>query len=267
VTEVSKDTLAIMKKSATGDAPAAGETLDTICSVNVLQNAEGYRFNVDAVLLAEFAGSVLEPSMKVMDLGTGTGVIGLLLAKEFGLKRVVGLEIQNSLFELALRNVRLNRCEHQMTMVQGDLRHIADYFPAQSFQSVVANPPYRAASKGRTNPHPERALARHEVGCTLQDVVMAAEHLLEERGSFFVVYPAVRLVDLVCALEDVHLKPKRMRWVHPREGQPAKLLLLQAQRRGRGELTVEPPLFLHPARSSAYTAEVQRMLEPRMTSR
>jgi tRNA1Val (adenine37-N6)-methyltransferase len=244
-----------------GNGPREGETLDSICSVTILQRKQGYRFNLDPILLAHFAGESARGSGPVLDAGTGSGVIALLLAKKFQKSQVVGLELQRSLFELAVRNVRLNGAEEEVSVVHGDLRKIERYFPPKSFRWVVTNPPYRIAEKGRTNPDPERAVARHELGAKLGDIVQTARYLLREQGSFFAVYPAARLSQMMCGLDAAKLSPKRLRMIHPREGQPAKLMLLEAQKSSRAELKIEPPLFLHPAHGSQYTAEVRAMLE------
>jgi tRNA1Val (adenine37-N6)-methyltransferase len=239
----------------------AKETVDSICSVQIVQSADGYRFNVDPILLAHFAAeSITRKAGSIMDLGTGSGVVALLLAKKFQLAPITGVELQQSLFELAVRNVRLNGCERAVSMVHGDLRRSQDLFPASSFRWVAMNPPYRSPAKGRTNPHPERAFARHELSCSLNDVVAAARHLLEDRGGFFCVYPAGRLSTLLATLREARLCPKRLRLVHPRLGQPAKLALVEAEKNGRSDLQVESPLFLHAERGSAYVEEVQQML-------
>lgn len=234
------------------------ESLDSVCGVQILQRLSGYRFNLDPVLLAHFAA---DAGLKgpTIDLGTGSGIIPLILAKKFHRAKVTALELQPALFELAERNVQLNHCERRVAIVRGDLRHVRQQFPRESFAHVLCNPPYRAAESGHLSREPEKAIARHEVMATLSDVVTAASFLLRHRGSLDVIYPATRLNSLMATLDGHALVPRMLRMVHPREGRSAKLVLLRAVKVEYGELEVMPPLLLHPV-GARYTDEVERML-------
>ncbi len=243
--------------------PGPGETLDAICGgeVQVLQRRTGYRFTLDPLLLAHFA--VYEGGAhrgRLMDLGTGCGIIPLVLARRLGRKDITALELQPRLFSLAERNVYLNRCEDEVTLVQGDLRRVGELFPAGSFASVLSNPPYRARAAGRTNLSMEKALARHELACEQSDIARAAAHLLVPRGGLCVVYPASRFSELVTVLRMHRLEPRTVRWVHPRGDRPAKLVLLHAVKGGRADLTVLPPLVVHADDEHAFTGEVCAMI-------
>jgi tRNA1Val (adenine37-N6)-methyltransferase len=244
--------------------PHPGETLDAICGgeVQVLQRRVGYRFSLDPILLAHFA--VFEAGAhrgRLIDLGTGSGIIPLILAKRLGLRTVTGLELQPRLYALAERNVYLNRCEQQVTLVQGDLRQVSQFFAAGSFVHVLCNPPYRACTTGRSSTTLEKALARHEVACSLQDVARAARHLLTPRGGLSLVYPAARFAELAAVLREHRLEPKTVRMVHPRAERPAKLVLLHAVKGGRADLKVLPPLVLHAEDEHAFTEEVSAMVD------
>jgi tRNA1Val (adenine37-N6)-methyltransferase len=243
--------------------PGPGETLDAICGgeVQVLQRRTGYRFTLDPLLLAHFA--VYEGGAhrgRLMDLGTGCGIIPLVLARRLGRKDITALELQPRLFALAERNVYLNRCEDDVTLVQGDLRRVGELFPAGSFASVLSNPPYRSCKAGRTNLSMEKALARHELACELPDIARAAAHLLVPRGGLCMVYPASRFSELVSVLRVHRLEPRTVRWVHPRGDRPAKLVLLHAVKGGRADLTVLPPLVVHADDEHAFTGEVCAMI-------
>jgi tRNA1(Val) A37 N6-methylase TrmN6 len=223
-----------------------GETLDEICggAVRVVQRAHGYRFSLDPVLLAHFAAE--EPARgPSIDLGTGSAIIPLILARKFGWRPI-------------RRNVEINGCEGSVSLALGDLRDINRMFPREAFAHVLSNPPYRSRSRGRTNPEEEKAIARHELHCRLDDLARAARWLLRERGAFHVVYPAERLGELVSALRAERLEPKRVRLVHPRAELPARLVLLTAVKGARPEVTVLPPLVLH--YDHRFTAEVNAML-------
>lgn len=243
--------------------PGPGETLDAICGgeVQVLQRRLGYRFTLDPLLLAHFA--VYEggaPRGRLMDLGTGCGIIPLVLARRLGRKDITALELQPRLFSLAERNVYLNRCEREVTLVQGDLRRVEEQFPAGSFAHVLCNPPYRARASGRSSLSIEKAIARHELACELPDVARAAAHLLVPRGGLCMVYPASRFSDLVTVLRGQRLEPRTVRWVHPRADRPAKLVLLHAVKGGRADLTVLSPLVVHAEDEHAFTEEVRAMI-------
>lgn len=240
----------------------ADETLDAICggAVRLLQRRDGYRFNLDPVLLSHFAAA--HPLRgPIMDLGTGSGIIALILARKFQVAPITGLELQPQLFELAQRNVRLNGCEDRVAVALGDLRSVADAFPRASFAHVVANPPYRARDTGLLNPDREKALARHELACRISDLAAAAAWLLREGGMLHVIFPAGRLSDLVLSLLRERLSPRRLRMVHARAQRPAQRVLLTAVKGGAAELTVVPPLIVHPDETPRFTAEVRRMLE------
>jgi tRNA1(Val) A37 N6-methylase TrmN6 len=244
--------------------PEPGETLDSICGgeVQVLQRQAGYRFTLDPILLAHFA--VYEGGAhrgRLMDLGTGSGIIPLVLAKRLGRKDITALELQPRLYSLAERNVYLNRCEEQVTLVQGDLRQVEQLFAAGSFSHVLCNPPYRACATGRSSLTMEKAIARHEVACALPDVARAASYLLAPRGGLCMVYPAARFAELAGVLREQRLEPKIARMVHPRADRPAKLVLLHAVKGGRADLTVLPPLVLHAEDEHAFTEEVSAMVE------
>ncbi|HLL52758.1 MAG TPA: methyltransferase [Myxococcaceae bacterium] len=240
-----------------------GETLDAICGgdVRLLQSATGYRFNLDPILLAHFAarapGAARGP---VIELGTGCGVIPLILARKFGRREVTALEVQPGLYALAQRNVHLNRCERWISLVQGDLRKVDRQFQPGAFAHVICNPPYRATDSGRISPEEEKACARHEVLCALDDVLSAAAHLLRERGVFSLIFPTARLVELMQGLREHRLEPKVLRMVHARPDRPAKLLLLQAVKGGGASLEVLPPLVVH-EENRRFSPEVRSMLE------
>jgi tRNA1Val (adenine37-N6)-methyltransferase len=244
--------------------PEPGETLDSICGgeVQVLQRRRGYRFALDPVLLAHFA--VYEAGAirgRLMDLGTGCGIIPLVLSRRLGRGDLTGLELQPGLFSLAERNVHLNHCEREVSLVRGDLRRVEGLFTSGSFSHVLCNPPYRARTQGRACVDEEKALARHELGCELVDVARAASYLLRPRGGFCVVYPAARLCELMTVLRTERLEPRTLRLVHPRTERPAKLVLLHAVKGSRAGLTVLPPLVIHADDEQAFSAEVSAMVE------
>ena len=243
--------------------PGPEETLDAICGggVQVLQRRDGYRFNLDSLLLAHFAVQTAGAGRgRVIDLGTGCGILPLVLVRRLGCREVTGLELQPGLFGLAQRNVRLNRCEGAVSLVLGDLCQVQQKFGRGSFSHVLCNPPYRPRAAARLGAQSERVLARHELACSLADVASAARYLLGARGGLSLVYPASRFAELAAALEAQRLSLRHLRLVHPRPGRPAKLLLLHALRAPRVPLVVLPPLVLHELPGAAFTSEVAALL-------
>lgn len=244
--------------------PGPGETLDAICGgeVRILQRRAGYRFTLDPILLAHFA--VMEGGAhrgRVIDLGTGSGIIPLILARRLGLRDVTALELQPGLCALAERNIYLNRVEGEVTLVRGDLRHVEALFPPGRFALVVCNPPYLARATGRASLHLEKAIARHELTCEPQDVARASAHLLAHGGGLCMVYPAARFAELMSVLRGQRLEPRTVRMVHPRADRPAKLVLLHVVKGGRAALTVLPPLVVHAEDAQAFSEEVRAMVE------
>jgi tRNA1Val (adenine37-N6)-methyltransferase len=224
------------------------------------QDPNGYRFALDAFLLADFVPSKTTGPM--IDLGTGCGIVACLLARRFPATAIVGLELQAGLATMAKRNVTHNALTLQISIVQGDMRSAAACLAPASFAAVVCNPPYRAVGRGRLNPHSEKAIAHHEVAVTLCQVVQAARRLLIRRGRLLLVYHPSRLAELCSRLEAADLNPCRLRFVHPNRQRPATMVLVEALRGGRDALEVLPPLIVYQA-TNVYSAEMQAIFQGR----
>lgn len=232
----------------------AGETLDDlrVGGLRIIQKKDGYRFSLDPVLLCAFAR--IEPGEPVCDLGTGSGIIPLLLARRTTAGPITGVEVQPELADRARRSVELNGLEERVTVLACDLRRIRESLSAESCRVVLANPPYRAAGSGRLSPRGERALARHEMHGDLNDFVRCAAWLLSTGGRFYLVYLAERLAEMLTAMRAAGLEPKRLRCVHSRQGEEARLVLVEGRKGGRPGLTVEAPLYVYA--NGSYTTEV-----------
>ncbi len=239
--------------------PQANETIDSlrIGDLRIIQARQGYRFSLDPVLLADFAD--LRPGERVVDLGTGSGIIPLLLAHSSQAGEIIGLEIQPTQVDRAKRNVALNDLGETIRIVDGDLRRIRQLFPAGHCQLVISNPPYRKPENGRIAPNDERAAARHELAGELGDFVAAAGWLLQNGGRFALIYLAERLPELLSLLSRNGIEPKRLRMIHPRQTEPAKMVLVEGRKGGRPGLAVMPPLIVYNGAGRDYTQEVLRM--------
>ncbi len=223
-----------------------GERLDDLLigGLKIIQQAGQFRFSLDAVLLAHFA--TVKRGADAVDLGAGTGVLGLLLAAR-GAKRVAGVEINPGMADMASRSIAVNGLGGRLSVVCADVREIPGgaLLTGQSWDLVVANPPYRPLGGGGVNLREELALARHEIAGGLDDFVAAAAFLLKEKGRMAMVHLPERLADIVGALRGAGIEPKRLRLVHPAPGKAAKLLLAEGVRGGRPGLAVDPPLYIY----------------------
>jgi tRNA1Val (adenine37-N6)-methyltransferase len=198
---------------------------------------------MDAVLLSQFIK--IRKNERVMDLGTGCGILPLLLSHTTKAHSFVGVEIQKGLAECAEKNVVLNHLEDRISILMQDFRELKEIFPPGSFDVVLSNPPYRKYRTGRINPSIEKAIARHEIKGTLEDLISIASYLLPPKGRCYTIFPALRTVDLLMALRDGQLEPKRLQFVHPRIGEEAKFILTESIKTSGVELKLMEPLILH----------------------
>ena len=233
-----------MIPSPSSTPPSADETLDTSFDgkLQVIQKKKGYRFSIDAVLLSQFVK--IRKDERVIDLGTGCGILPLLLSRTTKARSFLGVEIQGGLAECAKKNVLLNHLENRMSILQQDLRELGRTFAPGSFDVVLSNPPYRKYRSGRINPSVEKAIARHEMRGTLEDLISVASYLLPVKGRCYFIFPAMRTVDLLMGLRSRNLEPKRLQFVHPRIGEDAKFILAESVKASGVELRVTAPSIL-----------------------
>ena len=209
----------------------------------ILQDPDAFCFGVDAVLLADFAEA--SRKARVLDLGTGNGIIPLLLdARDRG-GSIVGLELQEDAAALARKNFELNHAEDRLSVVCGDLKEASAIFGKASFDVVVTNPPYQEIGRGVVNPDAAKMIARHEAACTLEDVLREAAACLKLHGKFFMVHRPKRLAEILSGMDKVGIAPRTLRFVHAREGEQASLVLVSGFRGGGKELRVLPPLIIY----------------------
>jgi len=224
--------------------------------LKLYQPARGYRFSIDALLLAVFARGRCFGS--VADLGTGCGVLPLLLARRDAVAHITAVEIQQELAGLARRNSELNGCSEKISVLYGDVRTIDKMAPPESFDAVVANPPFYPVAAGRINPMAQKAAARHEVHGSLEDFIGAGAYLLKRGGRCMVVYSASRLVDLLVGLRKKSLEPKTLQFVHARSDESAAMVLVEAVKGAGPEIKIEPPLVLYESRG-VYSFQAQSL--------
>jgi tRNA1(Val) A37 N6-methylase TrmN6 len=231
--------------------PSPDETLDLFLDgkLQIIQKKKGYRFSIDTLLLGQFIR--IRKNERVMDLGTGCGILPLLLSQNAKTSCFVGVEIQKGLAECAEKNVFLNHLEDRVSILKQDFRELKMIFPQGSFDVVLSNPPYRKYQTGRINPSMDKAIARHEIKGRLEDLVSVASYLLPPKGKCYLIFSALRTVDLFVTLRKGKLEPKRIQFVHPRMGEEAKFVLVESFKASGVELKIMRPLILEEPSSSA----------------
>jgi tRNA1Val (adenine37-N6)-methyltransferase len=233
-----------------------GEVLEELIGSgwHIIQSKRGYRYSLDAVLLAHFACSI--PGRSALELGMGNGAVSLLLARRRAGLKIVGLELQEILASQAQRSLILNGLEKRIQVLVADWGRASHFFPPGFFDLVVANPPYRVEGTGRSSPRPEVALAKHGPQGGLQDLLKAASWVLKAKGIVALIYHASSLADLMANLREVRLEPKRLRLVHSFPGCEAEFALLSARKEARLGLQVLPPLVLFSERGGSPSSEL-----------
>ena len=236
----------------------ANERIDDLCRDNLrlIQNTDVFCFGMDAVLLSTFAKA--GKNQKVLDMGTGNGVIPILMQAKNPGSMYTGLEIQDIGYDLAVRNVELNSLSDKVNIVKGDIKEASQILGGASFNVVTSNPPYMNENHGIVNPESAKAIARHELLCSLEDVVREASKCLKVKGHMYMVHRPSRLVDIFTSMKNNHLEPKRIRLVYPHIDKPANMVLIEAVKGGRSQLIVEEPLIVYNSDGS-YTEELLKM--------
>lgn len=221
------------------------ESLDDLQlkGIHIIQKKHGFRFGVDAVLLANFAR--VKKGMKVIDLCSGTGIIPLILAGKTEAAKVTGLEIQEEMVEMALRSVRYNKLEERLDFIAGDLKDEKLLKSMEKVDVITVNPPYKLKGAGIVNPEDKNAIARHEIMATLEDVIKASRILLKDNGRLYMVHRPERIADILCLMRKYKIEPKAIRMVHPNTKKAPNIVLVEGQRDGGAFLKWHPPLYVY----------------------
>lgn len=236
----------------------ADESIDEIFQgrLRIIQKVKGYRFSLDPILLCSFID--LGRTKKVMDLGTGCGIIPMILAKKNESIRIVGIEVQEDLADMARRNIALNHLSDRVEIIHRDMRELHGEIERGSFDLVVSNPPFMRADGGRINPLTEKAIARHEILISLEGLVKCARDFLVQKGRLAIIYPAHRAAHLLFTLRKERFEPKRFRSVHSHRGENARMILVESVLGGGEELELLPPLVIYND-SGGYTEEMKEI--------
>lgn len=222
----------------------------------LIQNPDLFCFGVDAVFLSSFAQASKDET--VLDLCTGNGIVPILMAAKTKANHLTGLELQSESATLAKRSVELNNLEDRVSIVTGNIKNIKEYFKPSSFNIVTVNPPYMTAEHGLVNDYSPKAIARHELECSLEDVIKAAAFVLKPNGRFYMVHRPHRLEDIMVLMREHKIEPKRMRFIHPYVDKEPTMVLVEGRYCGGSNLRVEPPLIIYSS-YGVYSDEVQKI--------
>jgi tRNA1Val (adenine37-N6)-methyltransferase len=242
--------------------PIMDITLDSIRDIQLYQPREGYRFSVDALLLYDFVN--LKHVKRIGDLGAGSGIVGILLAKKYQHAEITLFEIQDTLAKLAEKNIILNHLGDRVRLIKTDIREIKACQPSlvthHFFDLLVSNPPFRRVKSGLLSEGEEKAIARHEIKLRLHELIEAASYLLRIRGRLCMVYHPYRLPELLKIIKERDLEPKRLRFVYSNMSSEAKIILIEAVKGGKKGLKVEKPLYIYKGDGS-YTDEMKEIYQ------
>ena len=230
----------------------SGERLDDLQlnGLELIQDPNKFCFGVDAVFLSDFVR--VKPGETVLDMGTGNGIIPVLLSAKTQGKKFTGLEIQPDTAEMARRSVRLNHLEERIEIVTGDIKEAAEIFKPAFFDVITTNPPYMPAEHGLRNPDSARAIARHEVMCSLDDILRESMRLLQDKGRFYMLHRPVRRTEIMIKMHQYKIAPKRIQFIYPYIDKEPAMVLIEGVRGARSRVTVEPPIIIYDRPAEGY---------------
>jgi tRNA1Val (adenine37-N6)-methyltransferase len=224
--------------------------------LRIIQNKKWFCFGMDAVLLTNYCD--VKNNSIIADLGTGTGIIPILLSGKRNYSKAYAIEIQKEVAEMARRSVALNDLQDKIEVLNIDLKEAIEHLQPNSFDAVISNPPYKLTNSGIINPTDKKAISRHEIKCTLEDVISTAAALLKQYGRFYMVHRPDRLADIMCLLRKYKLEPKQIRFVHPKVSAKPNMVLIRASKNGNPELKFDPPLYIYDDEGN-YTDDVYKI--------
>lgn len=223
-------------------------------NLKIIQNKKGFCFGIDSVLLSDYAKNIRNDST-VIDIGTGTGIIALLLSKKTNLKKIYGIEIQEEVANMAKRSVELNGLNDKIEIINEDINNIFSILEKNKYDAIVTNPPYKELETGLQSLDKKNLISRHEVKCTLEDVIEQSSKLLKDKGEFYMVHRVERLVDIMCLLRKYKIEPKNIRFVHSKTKEKPILILLRCVKNANKFLKIDNPLVIY-KEDGEYTDEI-----------
>lgn len=222
--------------------------------LKIIQNEDGFCFGIDAVLLSDFAKNIKKNSM-VLDLGTGTGIISILLCGKTDLKKIVGVEVQKEVYDMACRSAKLNNLEDKFEVINENILNLENIFELNKFDAIVTNPPYKKQNTGITNEEEKKMISRHEILANLEDFIRISSRLLKDKGEFYMVHRPERIVDIFSLMRKYRIEPKEIRLVFSNEKNPPKMVLIKGVRNGGEYLKFRENLYIY-KKDGSYTDEI-----------
>ncbi len=225
--------------------------------LKIIQNIEGFCFGIDSILLADFAKEIKRNS-RVIDLGAGTGIIGILLCAKTEISHMVGVEIQEEVYDIAKRNVKLNKLEEKFTLMNINIKELGKRQKIGKFDAIVTNPPYKKDNTGIQNENEKKLISRHEITANLEDFIRISSQLLKDKKDLYMVHRPDRLVDIIALLRKYKLEPKKLKLVYPKLEKEPNLILIKATKNAKPFLKVEKPLYVY-KENGEYTDEILKI--------
>lgn len=234
------------------------ETLEDLQlnGIHIIQKKDSFRFGIDAVLLANFVK--VNKRMQVMDICSGTGIIPFIIAGKSDVPKIKGIEIQEEMVEMATRSVKYNGLSDRIEFINEDLKNLESLKKLGKYEAVTVNPPYKLYNSGKINYDIKSAIARHEICCTLEDVIVACKTLMKQNGKMYMVHRPERIADILYLMKKYKIEPKRMRMVHPYPNKVANIVLIEGQNFGGSFLKWEPPLYVYDE-NGCYSNEIKKI--------
>lgn len=226
-------------------------------NLKIVQDKDGFCFGIDSVLLSDFAKEIRSKSI-VLDLGTGNGVLGILLCGKTNLSKIYGVEIQEDIATIAQKSINLNKLNNRFEIINDNIKNLNSYFKNDSIDAIISNPPYKKDNSGLKNESQKKLIARHEITANLEDFISVSSKLLKSNGSLYMVHRPERLADLFYLLKKYKLEPKKLRFVQSFTNSKPKFFLIKATKNANSFLNVEQPLIIYNSDGN-YTDEILKI--------
>lgn len=225
--------------------------------LKIIQNKKGFCFGIDSVLLSDFAKEIKD-NTTVLDLGTGTGIISILLCGKTNLKNIIGIEVQKEVYEMAQKSIKLNQLENKFEIINENILNLNNIFEKSSIDAIVTNPPYKKKNTGITNEDEKKLISRHEITADLEDFIKISKDLLKDKGEFYMVHRPERLVDILSLMRKYKIEPKKMRMVYSNKNKESKLVLIKGIKNAKPFLNLESNLYIYDE-NGEYTEEIKKI--------
>ena len=225
-----------------------------INNLKIIQKNDGFCYGIDSVLLSDFAKNIKNNSV-VLDLGTGTGILGFLLIAKTNIKKIFGIEIQKEIADMANRSIVMNNVEDKFEIINCNIKDLENNLKIDSFDAIITNPPYKKMNSGKTNVNEIKLISRHEVKAELSDFIKVSFKMLKDKGTLYMVHRAERFVDIMAEMRKNKMEPKRIRFVYSNETSDSKLVMIEAVKNGKSSVKIENPLYVY-NEDGSYTDEI-----------